>query len=183
MATHSSILAWKIPWTEEPGRLHSPWVGCKELDTTERLHFLLLRSTGSRACGLSDGSSQVLEHRLNGWSTGSMVGAQAQWLEYRLLGSTTCGIFPDQGSNPCSLHWQADSLLLSYQRSPLALLEDGVLAKPGSTHPRECKRSCYWKHSLDYKLWEEAGSFPEFSSSTSRKWWNCHFFQAHQPII
>ena len=23
MATHSSILAWKIPWTEEPGRLHS----------------------------------------------------------------------------------------------------------------------------------------------------------------
>ena len=25
MATHSSILAWKIPWTEEPCRLHSPW--------------------------------------------------------------------------------------------------------------------------------------------------------------
>ena len=23
MATHSSILAWKIPWTEEPGRLHA----------------------------------------------------------------------------------------------------------------------------------------------------------------
>ena len=23
MATHSSVLAWKIPWTEEPGRLHS----------------------------------------------------------------------------------------------------------------------------------------------------------------
>ena len=23
MATHSSILAWKIPWTEEPGMLHS----------------------------------------------------------------------------------------------------------------------------------------------------------------
>ena len=29
MATHSSILAWIIPWTEEPGRLHSPW-GRKE---------------------------------------------------------------------------------------------------------------------------------------------------------
>jgi len=26
MATHSSILAWEIPWTEEPGRLYSPWV-------------------------------------------------------------------------------------------------------------------------------------------------------------
>ena len=23
MATHSSLLAWRIPWTEEPGRLHS----------------------------------------------------------------------------------------------------------------------------------------------------------------
>ena len=34
MATHSSTLAWKIPWTEEPGRLYSPW-GHKVLDTTE----------------------------------------------------------------------------------------------------------------------------------------------------
>ena len=25
MATHSSVFAWRIPWTEEPGRLHSPW--------------------------------------------------------------------------------------------------------------------------------------------------------------
>ena len=25
MATHSCILVWKIPWTEEPGGLHSPW--------------------------------------------------------------------------------------------------------------------------------------------------------------
>ena len=43
MATHSSILAWRIPRMEEPGRLqsmgsHSPW-GCKESDMTERLHF------------------------------------------------------------------------------------------------------------------------------------------------
>ena len=37
MATHSSILAWKIPWTVEPGRLQS--IGHKESDTTERLHF------------------------------------------------------------------------------------------------------------------------------------------------
>ena len=25
MATHSSILAWEIPWTKKPGGLHSPW--------------------------------------------------------------------------------------------------------------------------------------------------------------
>ena len=35
MATHSSILAWKIPWTEEPGRLQS--MGGKESDTPEGL--------------------------------------------------------------------------------------------------------------------------------------------------
>ena len=32
MATNSSILAWEIPWTEEPGRLHSSW-GRKRSDT------------------------------------------------------------------------------------------------------------------------------------------------------
>ena len=32
MATHSSILAWRIPWTEEPGRLQS--LGSQESDTT-----------------------------------------------------------------------------------------------------------------------------------------------------
>ena len=35
--THSSTFAWKIPWTEEPGRLQ--FIGSLELDTTERLHF------------------------------------------------------------------------------------------------------------------------------------------------
>ena len=34
MATHSRILAWRIPWTEEPGRgRYNPW-GPRELDTT-----------------------------------------------------------------------------------------------------------------------------------------------------
>ena len=37
MAPHSSTLAWKIPWTEEPGG-YSPW-GHEESDMTERLHF------------------------------------------------------------------------------------------------------------------------------------------------
>ena len=35
MATHSSILAWKMPWTEKPGRLQS--MGLKESDSTEQL--------------------------------------------------------------------------------------------------------------------------------------------------
>ena len=37
MAAHSSILAWEISWTEEPGRLQS--MGREESDMTERLHF------------------------------------------------------------------------------------------------------------------------------------------------
>ena len=40
LATHSSILAWRIPWTEEPGGLHSPWVW-KESNTTEQLTLSL----------------------------------------------------------------------------------------------------------------------------------------------
>ena len=38
IATHSSILAWKIPWTEEPARLQSTG-SQKELDPTGQLHF------------------------------------------------------------------------------------------------------------------------------------------------
>ena len=39
MATHSSILAWEIPRTEEPDGLQS-W-GCKESDTTKQLSTVL----------------------------------------------------------------------------------------------------------------------------------------------
>ena len=42
MATHSSVLAWRLPWTEEPGG-YSPW-GCKKWDTTERLTLSLFTS-------------------------------------------------------------------------------------------------------------------------------------------
>ena len=54
---------------------------------------LLLRSTGSKRAG-----SVLVAH-------GSSC-------------SAACGIFPDQGSNPCSLHWQADSQPLRHQGSP-----------------------------------------------------------------
>jgi len=38
MATHSNILAWRIPWTEEPGGLES------KLDTTEQLTLSLFHT-------------------------------------------------------------------------------------------------------------------------------------------
>ena len=40
MGTHSSIVAWRNPWTEEPGGLWS--MGSQELDATERLTLPLL---------------------------------------------------------------------------------------------------------------------------------------------
>ena len=46
MAPHSSTLAWKTPWTEEPGRLQS--MGSHKLDMTERLHFILFIVYGSQ---------------------------------------------------------------------------------------------------------------------------------------
>ena len=51
MATHSSILAWRIPRTEEPGRLQSMgWQ--RESDMTERLHshFQARYQTGKLQC-------------------------------------------------------------------------------------------------------------------------------------
>ena len=66
---------------------------------------LLLRSTGSRRAG-----SVVVAH-------GPSCPA-------------ACGIFPDQGSNPCPLHWQADSQPLRHQGSPLPfLLRQNLLQK------------------------------------------------------
>ena len=38
MPTHSSILAWRIPWTEEPSKLQS--MGVTESDTTEQLTYV-----------------------------------------------------------------------------------------------------------------------------------------------
>ena len=40
LATHSSILAWEIPWMEEPGG-YGPW-GRQELDMTKQLYFWTL---------------------------------------------------------------------------------------------------------------------------------------------
>ena len=46
MATHSSILAWKIPWTEEPGRLQS--MGSQRVGQDWATFFLLLSTPASQ---------------------------------------------------------------------------------------------------------------------------------------
>ena len=70
MASHSSTLAWKIPWMEEPGRLQS--MGSLQSDTTERppFHFSL-------SC-IGEGNGNPLQCGLPGESQGrgSLVGCR-----------------------------------------------------------------------------------------------------------
>ena len=47
MATHSSILAWRVPWTEEPGSLQSTVHRVTELDTTEAIECTHTHKTKS----------------------------------------------------------------------------------------------------------------------------------------
>ena len=61
MATYTNILAWRIPWTEEPGRVH-PW-GCKELDTTKVSDFIL---GDSKITADGDCSHEIKRHLLLG---------------------------------------------------------------------------------------------------------------------
>ena len=67
---------------------------------------LLLRSTGSRRAG----------------SVNVAHGPSC---------SAACGIFPEQGSNPCPLHWQADSQPLSHQGSPAIHIFTYILFNDG----------------------------------------------------
>ena len=68
--------------------------------------------SSSRCAGLS------LSRPLLLWSTGSRR-AGSVIVAHGPSCSTACGIFPDQGSNPCPLHWQADSQPLRHQGSPI----------------------------------------------------------------
>ena len=118
VAPHSSTSAWKIPWTEEPGRLQS--MGSLK-DATERLHFHALEKematqssvlawkipgTGE-PCGLPSTGSHRVGHD---WSNLAAVAAAniiLNILYYLILENTTLGI------NFMSSIWQIWNLSLS----------------------------------------------------------------------
>ena len=58
MATHSSILAWRLPWTEEPGGLQS--MVSQESDTTERLNHHKRRGGSRQLPSLASHGAQDL---------------------------------------------------------------------------------------------------------------------------
>ena len=131
MATHSSILAWEIPWTEETGRLQSmgsPRVGhglatehtrtsitidsmmegaqgTKIWQKTEaEMPFLFLASSSTYKCHCAQ-SRLPLCDPMNCYLPGSAVHGifQARILEWAAI-SFSRGIFLTQGLNPCFLH-------------------------------------------------------------------------------
>ena len=84
--------------------------------------------SSSQCAGLS------LSRPLLLWSTGSRR-AGSVIVAHRPSCSAACGILPDQGSNPCPLHWQADSQTLRHQGSPGTVLLISTVSQ-GDMAPR-----------------------------------------------
>ena len=70
------------------------------------------RATGPRCLGFSSCSTGSVVMARGPQGTGSVV------VTYRLSCSSACGIFLDQGLNPCTQHWQVDSYPLCHLGSP-----------------------------------------------------------------
>ena len=113
MAPHSSTLAWKIPWMEEPGGLQS--MGSLESDMTERLHFHF-----SLSCigGGNDNPLQCscLENpRDRGAWWAAVYGVTQSWTRLKWLSSSSSsntGRTDAEAETPYCGHlmWRTDSL-------------------------------------------------------------------------
>ena len=120
MATHSSILAWRIPWTEESGGLQS--IGSQRvghersnwtcIHTYQCLYKWSCCCLVTKSCPALATSWTVAARLLGPWdSPGKNTGVGGH--------SLLQGIFLTQGLNPGLLHQQVDSLSLSHQGSPM----------------------------------------------------------------
>ena len=87
MAPHSSTLAWKIPWTEEPGGLQT--MGLRRVGTTEQLHFHF-----SLSC-IGEGNSNPLQcsclenPRDGGAWWAAVYGVALSWTQLKWLSSSS----------------------------------------------------------------------------------------------
>ena len=87
MAPHSSTLAWKIPWMEEPDRLQS-WGHC-ELDTTERLRFHFSLSCIGEGNGNPLQCSCLENPRDGGAWWAAVYGVAQSWTRLKRLSSSS----------------------------------------------------------------------------------------------
>ena len=81
-----------------------------------RLLVVVAFSCGVQALGFT-GFRSYSKWARELWLVGSRAQAQQLW-HVVLSYPSTCGIFPDQGSNPCPLHWQTDSYSLHTRKIP-----------------------------------------------------------------
>ena len=136
MAPHSSTLTWKIPWTEEPGRLQSTgslrvrhdWATFtfhfhaleKEMATHSSALAWRIPGTGEPGGLLSMGSHRVRHDWSDLAAAAQALGSWASVVAAQELScSTACRLFLDQRPrNPCPLPWQVDSKPLNHQWRP-----------------------------------------------------------------
>ena len=150
MGTGTTVLAWRIPWTEEPGGLQS--TGLKELDMTEwvcvcahtHTHTELLSSTKARPFWILSWLNWI--GRFSSWpgvnSHYSWPSVSAQYCSFWCLSGL---FFPQPWVSflPC-MHWPA---LLNSQGGPFADLWDSLLFVNLPTLSCEFQPSCSpWTH-------------------------------------
>ena len=98
MAPHSSTLTWKIPWTEEPGRLQS--MGSIESGTTERLHFHSSLSCTGEGNGNPLQCSCLENPRVGGAWWAAVYGVAQSGTRLKRLSSSSVKLF----SGPCCFY-------------------------------------------------------------------------------
>ena len=90
MATHSSTLAWKIPWTEEPGRLQA--MGLLESDMAEQLHFHFSLTCIGEGNGNPLQCSSLENPREVGAWWAAVYGVTQSWTRLKRLSSSSSSI-------------------------------------------------------------------------------------------
>ena len=143
MATHSSILVWKIPWTEEPGRLQS--VGWQRVrhDWSNLAHTCIHLSMGMKVKVAQ--SCLTLCHPMDYKSM--ELSRPEYWSGWPL---SSPGEFPNPGIEPRSPALQADCLPVKPQRKPrntrvgsLSLLQGIFLTQESNWGLLHCRQILY----------------------------------------
>ena len=121
MAPHSSTLAWKIPWTEEPLGC-SPW-GRKESDMTEQIHFQFLLSCIGEGNGNPLQCSCLENPRDGGAWWAAVYGVSQSRTRLKRLSSGSSSLPQPTGCPVCQMacHWH--STVLQALKSDLSVLE------------------------------------------------------------
>ena len=96
MAPHSSTLAWRVPWTEEPGGLQS--MGSRRVGTTEWLHFHFSLSCIGEGNGNPLQCSCLENPRDGGAWWAASLGSQSQTRLKRLCGSSSSDLMAPHSS-------------------------------------------------------------------------------------